>query len=102
MGYIYAIIDESARYKLGFAENVEQRRDDLQIGNAERLRIEYRLHVKDTRRAETSIHQIFAADRIRIDGEWFKIKDLLLLKKIFKIEDIDEREYKLLESMGLR
>jgi Meiotically Up-regulated Gene 113 (MUG113) protein len=102
MGYIYCIEDESARYKLGFADDVEKRLPELQVGNAERLKIKYRLQIKDMRRAEQSLHSIFAADRIRIDGEWFKIKDILLLKKIFKKETTNEKEEKLLESLGLR
>lgn len=100
MGYIYCIVDQSARYKLGFAENVEQRLSDLQVGNAELLKIEYRLQVKDARRAETALHNIFAADHIR--GEWFKIQNLQLLRKIFRIEETNEREIRLLESMGLK
>jgi Meiotically Up-regulated Gene 113 (MUG113) protein len=102
MGYIYAIEDESARYKLGFADDVEKRLPELQVGNAERLTIKYRLQVKDMRRAEQSLHSIFAADRIRLDGEWFKIQNINLLKKIFNIETITEKESELLRSLGLR
>lgn len=101
-GYIYCIKDEQERRKLGYAVNVEERRDSLQTGNAERLTIEYRLYVKDTIKAEINIHSLFAADRIRADGEWFKIKDITLLKKIFKEIDTTEREEELLRSLGLR
>jgi len=102
MGYIYCIADESARYKLGFADDVEERLPELQVGNAERLKIEYRLQVTDHRRAEKSLHNIFAADRIRMDGEWFKIKDILLLKKIFKIIETTDLEEKYLQQLYLR
>jgi hypothetical protein len=101
-GYVYVIKDESERRKLGFSYDAEMRLDILQTGNAERLTIEYRLFVKDMLRAEDALHNLFAADRIRTDGEWFKITNMTLFNKIFKKELTDEREEKLLESMGLR
>lgn len=101
-GYVYVIEDESERYKLGFSKDAEMRIDDLQTGNAEILTIKYRLEVNDMRRAETAIHQLFAADRIRVKGEWFKVTNRELLEKIFRIRDITEREAQLLKSLGLR
>lgn len=101
-GYVYVIKDESERRKLGFSYDAEMRLDILQTGNAERLTVEHRLFVKDMLRAEDALHNLFAANRIRADGEWFKIQDMLLFLKIFKIEATNEREEKLLESMGLR
>lgn len=100
--YVYCISDESERYKLGFAEDVDRRLLELQTGNAERLTIVYRREVKNMRRAETSIHEVFAADRIRQDGEWFKIKNMALLMKIFGVLPITLQEQKMLESLGLR
>lgn len=99
--YIYCITDEQERYKLGFAENVDERLKELQTGNAERLTIVYRMPVKNMRRAETSIHEIFAADRIRQDGEWFKINNIVLLQKVFGVIEITLQEQKMLESLGL-
>lgn len=101
-GYVYCIKDESERRKLGFSYDAEMRLDILQTGNAEVLTVEYRLFVKDMLKAEDALHNLFAADRIRANGEWFKIKDMVLFLKIFKKEPINEREEKLLESMGLR
>lgn len=101
-GYIYCIVDQSERRKLGFAKDADIRIDTLQTGNAERLTIEYRMEVKNMLRAETSIHQIFAADIIRTDGEWYKIKDMELLRKIFRSIDTTQKEEQLLESLGLR
>ena len=100
--YVYCIIDESGRRKLGFTDDVDKRLPELQTGNAEKLKIEYRLEVKNMRRAETSLHHLFAADIIRMDGEWYKIKDLVLLKKVFRKEQTTEREEKLLERLGFR
>lgn len=102
IGYIYCIEDESERYKLGLSKDADYRLDTLQTGNAEVLIIKYRIQVNDMKRAETGIHQLFAADRIRANGEWFKIKDRILLEKVFKLKDITERELKLLQSLGLR
>lgn len=101
-GYVYVIRDESERRKLGFSYDADMRLDILQTGNAERLTVEYRLQVSDMQRAEDALHNLFAADRIRTDGEWFKITDMVLFNKIFKVIPIEEREEKLLESLGLR
>lgn len=101
-GYIYVIKDESERRKLGYAEDVEIRLKQLQTGNAERLTIEYRLQVADMIRAETAIHNLFAAGRIRADGEWFHIADMRLLLKIFKAADTTAIEERQLIQLGLR
>lgn len=101
-GYVYVIIDESERRKLGFSYNADMRLDDLQTGNAERLTIEHRLAVQHMRKAENALHQLFAADRIRPDGEWFKITNMELFYKIFNVAPITEREESYLKSLGLR
>ena len=101
-GYVYVIADEQGRRKLGKAEDVDQRRNELQTGNADILTIEYRLAVKDMTKAELALHSLFAADRIRLNSEWFIIRNLYLLDKVFKHVEISEREYILLESLGLR
>jgi len=103
-GFVYVLLDENGRRKLGLGVNVEKRVKQLQTGNAERITIEYRLEVSDMRRAEKSIHNLFAASRLRVDGEWFKLSDseLLLLQKVFKAADTTIREEKLLLGLGLR
>lgn len=53
-------------------------------------------------RAEDALHSLFAAGRIRANGEWFRIHDMELLKKIFKAVPRTEREEELLKSLGLR
>lgn len=101
-GFVYVICDESERIKLGKAQNVEQRLMELQVGNAEQLKILYRLEVKDMTRAETSLHRLFSAHHIR--GEWFHHRDKALLDKIFNIftAHLTQYEYTLLLSLGLR
>lgn len=101
-GYVYVILDESERRKLGFSHDADMRLDILQTGNAERLTVECRLYVTDMLKAETALHNLFAADRIRIDGEWFKIKDITLFQKIFKKIGTTEREEQQITSLGLR
>lgn len=101
-GYVYVITDESDRRKLGFSEDADIRLDILQTGNAELLTVEYRLQVQDMIKAEESLHNLFAADRIRAKSEWFRIHDMELLQKIFKVIPRTEREEELLRSLGLR
>jgi hypothetical protein len=101
-GYVYVIVDESERRKLGFSEDADIRLDILQTGNAELLTVEYRMQVSDMMRAETALHSLFAAGRIRVKSEWFRIQDMDLLKKIFKAVPSTEREEELIKSLGLR
>lgn len=104
-GYVYVIEDESQRVKLGKSRDADLRLRELQTGNAERLRVRYRLQVSDMHKAETSLHALFAAYRLRQDGEWFKItsdKDMLLLAKICNEAPVNEYEHNVLRRLGLR
>lgn len=104
-GFVYVLLDEQHRRKLGKTVNdVEKRVKQLQTGNAERITIEYRLAVNDMRRAETAIHTLFAASRLRINGEWFKLSEseLILLQKVFKAADTTAIEERQLTQLGLR
>jgi predicted GIY-YIG superfamily endonuclease len=104
-GFVYVLLDQQGRRKLGKTVNdVEKRVKQLQTGNAEQITIEYRLEVNDMRRAENAIHDLFAASRLRINGEWFKLSEseLILLQKVFKAAGTTAREERLLEGLGLR
>lgn len=104
-GFIYVLLDEQGRRKLGKTVNdVEKRVKQLQTGNAEVITIEYRLEVDDMRRAERAIHSLFAASRLRVNGEWFRLSEseLILLRKVFKAGETTAREEKLLSGLGLR
>ncbi len=103
-GFVYVLLDQSERRKLGLGINVEKRVKQLQTGNAEQITIEYRLAVNDMRRAEKAIHNLFAASRLRINGEWFKLStdELLLLRKVFKAADTTVVEERQLTLLGLR
>ncbi len=99
-GYVYVISDEQNRVKLGLSIDADMRLDILQIGNADLLTVKYRLLVKNMKKAEDALHSIFSGDHIR--GEWYKIKNIELFNKIFRIADTNERDERLLESLGLR
>ncbi len=103
-GYVYVIKDESERRKIGLAEDVDHRLKELQTGNAERLIIEYRLAVANMKHAEGSLHNLFAANRLRSDGEWFKLTEaqLQLLRKIFGAHDITKVEESQFKILGFR
>ena len=105
-GYVYVILDtQDSSRKFGYAVNVERRLMQVQTGNPHKLVIEYRLAVEDMRKAEKSIHTLFAAKRLRKGkGEWFLLgdTDIVLLKKIFGAELLTQTEYRQLESLGLR
>jgi len=102
-GYVYVIKDETKGRKLGFSKNPDLRVKQLQTGNKEKLTIEYRLEVNNMSKAESSLHILFAAYRLR-KGEWFHLeeKDLILLEKIFRARDITNTEYIQLITLGLR
>ena len=55
-------------------------------------------------KAETSLHSLFAAYRLRSDGEWFKLDEQanVLLRKVFGALDTTDRENVLLKGLGLR
>lgn len=105
-GYVYVIEDESERVKLGKSKEADLRLKELQTGNAERLTVKYRIRVSDMHKAETSLHNLFAAYRLRADGEWFKITDIrgkILLMKIFDSQmTVTDREITQLKGLGLR
>lgn len=105
-GFVYSLLDtEDNSRKLGKSSNVEQRLKTVQTGNPHKLIIEYRLAVTDMTKAESSLHSLFAAKRLRKGkGEWFVLdtKDLTLLQKIFCAQDTTDKEYQLIESLGLR
>lgn len=102
-GFVYVILDtEDNSRKLGKSKNVARRIQAIQTGNPHKLIVEYCLAVKNMAKAESSLHLLFAAKRLR-KGEWFMLDDtdLVLLQKVFSTE-ISKTEYKQLESLGLR
>ena len=71
-GYIYILQDESGRIKIGVTKNmIEQRVNDLQTGNAEKISVVYLSNpVYQYENIEAAAHQKFSSYHIR--GEWFR------------------------------
>jgi len=100
-GYVYCIADEQRRVKLGFSQDVDARLRQLKTANADKLTILYRLPVKDMKKAEEALHSLFSG---RILGEWFRLneKEQILLKKVFGVACITDKERSQLVILGLR
>lgn len=101
-GFVYVIQNTTASatlYKIGRTKNIKQRLTNLQVGNAGIMRALYYLPVADTVKAERVLHAIFAADRVK--GEWYRIRDMELLKRIFAANDNTEYAEQFIR-MGLR
>jgi hypothetical protein len=71
--YVYFIQAGSGPIKIGVARDAYSRRNDLQIGNHEPLRVV--LAVPGDVAVESSLHAAFASLRIR--GEWFRNRNPL-------------------------
>lgn len=71
-GYIYLIHQAGTNYyKIGLTSNPEKRLKQLQTGSSGRLCFKHLIQCHDMSAAELRLHQRFAAQRIRKDGEWF-------------------------------
>lgn len=69
---VYVIQAASGAVKIGIAGNVNTRLNDLQTANPEKLKLLYKLEVRNRRAAEgleSLLHERYAEDNIR--GEWF-------------------------------
>jgi P22_AR N-terminal domain/Meiotically up-regulated gene 113 len=69
---VYAIRQEHTRtFKIGIAQDAQQRLRELQIGNPARLCLAHRWQVPDPAKIETLLHRQFAPYAVR--GEWFTL-----------------------------
>ena len=86
--YLYLIQEQKKRgaIKIGIASNVEDRLNNLQIGNPNKLKTLFTYEAKSRKHAyalENWVHRTFK--KKRLNGEWFKHD--IELKRIFgKIE----------------
>lgn len=72
-GYIYLIHQQGTdRYKIGLTSSPEKRLKQLQTGSSDRLTFTHLIQVPDMSQTELSLHRLYARQRIRADGEWFK------------------------------
>ena len=69
-GFVYAIMDNRGRYKLGCSTDPLSRLANLQTAHADSLEITYCVALpRDYERVEKTAHDILAA--YRVGGEWF-------------------------------
>jgi len=67
--YVYVIGPKCGPYKIGYASDLRQRLQNLQIGNHQKLIIHYKARTKDPVTVERLIHNELILHHIR--GEWF-------------------------------
>jgi hypothetical protein len=70
---LYLIGDENGRVKIGSANNTKKRLKELQTGNPDRLKVI--AEFEDMGRQETFAQRLRSENRIRKDGEWFKLDE---------------------------
>lgn len=76
-GWVYfALAEDSGRFKIGKAKDVEKRLKSVQTGCSEELSVYGVLPAVDPLAMERAIHKRFAHWRIR--GEWFEATDEIL------------------------
>lgn len=98
--YIYAILDEHDGVKLGRTNNIARRLIELQTGNKDRLSILYCKQVKDSIKAENSLHAVFR--EWHINDEWFAFTDKVeeLLFMIFAKKDLPKHRITQMRILG--
>jgi len=72
MGYIYLIentIGNETRYKIGYTNNLERRKKQLETGNPGEMNIIKSFFTKWNRKLESRIHKKFLINNIK--NEWF-------------------------------
>lgn len=68
-GYVYLIVDDNNRYKLGASKNTTHRRSAHQVSNPEKLKILFAIQVEDKYQVEKAIKQVLIP--YKINGEWY-------------------------------
>lgn len=92
--YLYAI-DDGVNIKLGFSSNLNSRLRDMQVGQATKLEVVWRLYVSDVQaqamKAERQLHRY--CKRYHKRGEWFN-RDCMVLVRQFELKRTIEQERK--------
>lgn len=70
-GYVY-LARLGLYHKIGIAKDVSSRISGIQIGHPDTIELVHTIPTNDMRRAESMLHQEFAAQRVR--GEWFGLQ----------------------------
>jgi hypothetical protein len=71
-GYVY-LIRYGEYHKIGIAKNVRERIVQMQVGLPEVVTIVHTIPTNNMIRAETMLHERYAAYRVR--GEWFRLSE---------------------------
>jgi len=91
MSFVYFILDEKSNaVKIGKANNINQRLQDLQTGNPNTLSVIYNIKCKSEEHSfltEKYYHKKF--EHIRVNGEWFTYDE-----KLFEKYFTEETNYK--------
>jgi hypothetical protein len=72
--YFIGEVGHDEYVKVGFTRdlNADNRRKSLQTGNPRKLEILVLCQVDDVRYVESTFHQLFQANRVDVDHEWFR------------------------------
>jgi len=74
MGKVYLIATEDDQYKIGMTTGtVNERIEQLQVGNAKRLEFVNEFETKHFKRVERFMHNVYSAKRM--EGEWFSLTE---------------------------
>lgn len=85
---------KNKEYKIGITGDLTQRRAELQTGCPYELRIiKVWTHYdrKKIQHYETTIHRFYRHQKLRKDGEWFKLTDIQL-EELCKPNSIEEQD----------
>lgn len=87
--YLY-LFESDGFYKIGVANNVQRRRDDLQTGNPHRINIVAACKVEQPYHVEWYLHTIFS--KLNTQSEWFRLvaEEVSLVKETFVILEKDD------------
>lgn len=89
--YIIKAIGTSL-YKLGIAENAQERKCQLQTGSPFRLKLVFRLESEKALKIEQRVHSVFSI--FKVHGEWFDLKDHQVITVMAKIRRLQFQEFR--------
>lgn len=81
-GYVYLVIGENGRYKIGCSRDVEKRIQQLKTSSCENHELVYKFKCKNPYEKEQELHEKF--NNKRVHSEWFELtkQDVQFIKGI--------------------
>lgn len=73
IGYIYLIIGENKRYKIGFSKNPNRRLSELRLSSCENHTLIHKYKISNPSIEENRLHEKFADKRTH--SEWFELSE---------------------------